>query len=72
MWLGNLVYLQQVKEMECYPKLCLPKGRFSQCLHTLFGKLHIDFFFAVGYPYPAGFCQVLLFTATSAKYCATF
>ena len=51
-WLlqGRFIFLQQVKEIEnSYPKLCLPKGRLSHRLYMLFGQLHIDFFFAVGY-----------------------
>lgn len=48
MWLlqGSLIYLQQIKEaVNSYPKLYHLKGRLSHCLYTLFGQLHVDFFF---------------------------
>lgn len=50
--LGSFIYLQQLKESgDSQPKLRLPKGRLSHCTYTLFGELHVDLFFAVGFTY---------------------
>lgn len=47
--LGSSIYLQQGKEAgDSHPKLCLLEGTLSHCLYTVFGYLHVDFFFAVG------------------------
>ena len=64
LWLlqGSFIYLQQIEETRnSPPNLCLWEGRLSPCWYTLFGKLHVNFFFAVGS------CQLILFTAASAK-----
>lgn len=52
--LGSFIHLQQ-RRRDSHPKLWLREGRRSHGLHTLFGRLHVKFFFAVGYTYLAGF-----------------
>lgn len=65
-WLlqGHFIYLQQVKENTgSSPNPCLPTGRLSlgHCSYTLFGRLHVDLFFAVGYICPVAFFKKIDF-----------
>ena len=52
---GVLLTGKQVKGPGFTPQFRLPAGRLGQGSCTLFGSLHIDFFFAVGYTYLAVF-----------------
>lgn len=65
--------LQEAKETGVHiPKLCFLKGRPSHHLRTLFGRLYVDFFFAVCSCHPVGCLSALLLTAVSAEHGAVF